>query len=234
MSCYVLSKKGDGFYIIYNKDIAETHLCTVKENGELHFFGLNGDYRESYNNCNDLIESLDFFIEKASDNVLVGFWSDSADTAIELVKKIKRRKKHLESKENNNEFRKIVKMCGDTTKSKGFDVENNHLTQMLLISSEVAEAIENFNVTDEINMSLMSVYVNFMENMGELEKLRKTTNIVEEGVSLKKENNLAEELADIVIRVFSYCSINNIDITSAILDKMEKNKQRPHKHGKKF
>lgn len=47
------------------------------------------------------------------------------------------------------------------------------------------------------------------------------------------EENFAEELADICIRVFDLCGAKEIDLQAAILKKMEFNKSRPHKHGGK-
>lgn len=45
--------------------------------------------------------------------------------------------------------------------------------------------------------------------------------------------NFAEELADVCIRVFDLCGANGIDLESAILNKMERNKTRSYKHGGK-
>lgn len=46
--------------------------------------------------------------------------------------------------------------------------------------------------------------------------------------------NLAEELADVVIRVADMAGGLNIDLESAVIMKMELNKQRPHLHGKGY
>jgi NTP pyrophosphatase (non-canonical NTP hydrolase) len=45
--------------------------------------------------------------------------------------------------------------------------------------------------------------------------------------------NFAEELADTVIRIMDDCEALGIDLEAEILAKMEKNRQRPHMHGKK-
>jgi len=45
---------------------------------------------------------------------------------------------------------------------------------------------------------------------------------------------VAEELADCCIRIFDYCGAKNIDLEKAILKKIEYNKSRPYRHGKKF
>jgi NTP pyrophosphatase (non-canonical NTP hydrolase) len=46
--------------------------------------------------------------------------------------------------------------------------------------------------------------------------------------------NLAEELADACIRIFDYCGARSINLERALLDKMEINRHRPYRHGKKF
>jgi len=52
--------------------------------------------------------------------------------------------------------------------------------------------------------------------------------------SHNKKNNLAEELADCCIRIFDYCGSRKIDLEKALLSKIEYNKTRPYRHGKKF
>lgn len=45
---------------------------------------------------------------------------------------------------------------------------------------------------------------------------------------------VAEELADCCIRIFDYCGARGIDLEGALLKKIEFNKTRPYRHGKKF
>jgi NTP pyrophosphatase (non-canonical NTP hydrolase) len=45
---------------------------------------------------------------------------------------------------------------------------------------------------------------------------------------------IAEELADCCIRIFDYCGAKNIDLEKALLKKIEYNKTRSYRHGKKF
>ena len=56
-----------------------------------------------------------------------------------------------------------------------------------------------------------------------MEALRKSDN-----------SNFKEELADIVIRVADLCGGLDIDLETEIRKKMDKNKDRPYKHGKAF
>ncbi|MFH0763193.1 MAG: hypothetical protein V1925_04825 [Candidatus Omnitrophota bacterium] len=48
------------------------------------------------------------------------------------------------------------------------------------------------------------------------------------------KDDVAEELADCCIRIFDYCGARDIDLDGALRKKMEYNKGRPHRHGKKF
>ena len=51
----------------------------------------------------------------------------------------------------------------------------------------------------------------------------------------RKGNNehIPEELADILIRVFDMCGYYGYDLEKAVIDKIEKNKGRPYRHGNK-
>ncbi len=46
--------------------------------------------------------------------------------------------------------------------------------------------------------------------------------------------NFAEEMADVVIRVADLCGGYGIDLEAAIVAKMERNRQRPRLHGKRY
>lgn len=48
------------------------------------------------------------------------------------------------------------------------------------------------------------------------------------------KQEIAEELADCCIRIFDFCGARGIDLQTAIIEKMEKNRLRPYRHGKKF
>lgn len=49
-----------------------------------------------------------------------------------------------------------------------------------------------------------------------------------------KPEGIPVELADVIIRIFDYCGHTEIDIKTAILEKIEFNKSRPYKHGGKI
>jgi len=48
------------------------------------------------------------------------------------------------------------------------------------------------------------------------------------------QDDIAEELADCCIRIFDYCGAREIDLENALVKKIEYNKTRPYRHGKKF
>jgi NTP pyrophosphatase (non-canonical NTP hydrolase) len=49
-----------------------------------------------------------------------------------------------------------------------------------------------------------------------------------------KLEDIAEELADCCIRIFDYCGARKIDLEKTLRKKIEYNKSRPYRHGKKF
>ena len=49
----------------------------------------------------------------------------------------------------------------------------------------------------------------------------------------RPKEEVAEELADCCIRIFDYCGRKKIDLEKAILEKIERNKKRPYRHGNK-
>ena len=49
-----------------------------------------------------------------------------------------------------------------------------------------------------------------------------------------EDDGVAEELADCIIRICDFCGGRNLNLEKALLDKIEKNRNRPYKHNKKF
>ncbi|WP_338433440.1 MazG-like family protein [Clostridium tyrobutyricum] len=56
----------------------------------------------------------------------------------------------------------------------------------------------------------------------------------QDGLRKGDTDNFKEELADVTIRLADLCGGLGIDLENEIIKKMEKNKNRPYKHGKKF
>ena len=55
-----------------------------------------------------------------------------------------------------------------------------------------------------------------------------------EGARHNNYDNVAEEMADVCIRVFDFCGHYYIDLEDALEKKMAINKERSYKHGKQF
>ena len=82
--------------------------------------------------------------------------------------------------------------------------------KMLLIVSEICEALEEYRDGRDIN----AVY--FTNDKPD------------------KPEGIPVELADVAIRLFDFVEANGIDLEQEIIRKVRYNETRPHKHGKAF
>lgn len=106
------------------------------------------------------------------------------------------------------EIKEIVERAYNNSKKHGFwENERNFGEIIALIHSEASEAFEEYRNGKPLNE-------NYYEDN-------------------KKLCGVPSELADIIIRICDFCGANNIDIETAILDKMSYNETRPYKHNKK-
>lgn len=55
-----------------------------------------------------------------------------------------------------------------------------------------------------------------------------------ESTKIPEYSQLEEELADVVIRVMDFCGRYSLNLSGAIIAKLEYNRNRPPKHGKSF
>lgn len=118
----------------------------------------------------------------------------------------------------------------------GFDV-TQHETQLLLVGTEIAEALEHVEPGNNETIALIRKV--FEEAMRQLEEYRKQTQDYTDTSDIPTAQNRAEyveELADIIIRVCSYAGGNGmaLDLAIQLEEKTHKNKARPYRHGKGF
>lgn len=97
-----------------------------------------------------------------------------------------------------------------TAMAHGFraDGRERFCEKMLLVMSEISEALEEFRNSRRLN----EVY----ESAG------------------GKPEGIPIELADAVIRIADFCESNQIDLTAALELKMAFNESRPYMHGKQI
>lgn len=124
-----------------------------------------------------------------------------------------------------NNIKTLAQRCHETAKAKGFWESDNVGEKLMLIVSEVSEACEADRKTDDAMHS--RVLANFVSGHSD------DAVFIELFEGLVKDT-FADELADVVIRVFDLAAYKGIDIESHILAKMRYNETRPPKHGKKY
>ena len=105
------------------------------------------------------------------------------------------------------DIKELIDTAYSTAKSKGWHDNERSIPEMLaLIHSEVSEALEAYRI-------------------GEVDMTWHTHDGKPEG--------LVMELADVVIRIADLCGEFDLDLESALLEKMAYNKTRSYKHGGK-
>lgn len=128
----------------------------------------------------------------------------------------------------------LIEQCAETTKAKGFDV-TQHGTQLALIATEIGEALENVTPTHNVTTDLFIDDIKYLSS--DYEGYRSMSVEQHNDASfIMNDTGFMEELADIQIRLCSYIGGNGWaeEFLAALQAKMEKNLQRPMKHGKAF
>jgi NTP pyrophosphatase (non-canonical NTP hydrolase) len=122
----------------------------------------------------------------------------------------------------------LCKEIHENAKSKGFfDSEKNIGEMLMLIVTEVAEACEADRKSHYTNWDNFNKEFKAQEKSGHKDawKIAFDTHI---------KDTFEDELADIMIRVMDLAAFKGIDLQSHIEGKMNRNKLREYKHGKKY
>src|ERR1700752_599523 len=113
----------------------------------------------------------------------------------------------------------LARECAQISKDHGFhDVDYTQyqahtITSLALIASEAVEALETYRKNYSIEHDARNV---------------KT------GMTSQQPRDYLDELADVVIRTFELAARNGLSLGQAVVDKMDKNRKRPYRHGKTF
>jgi len=132
-------------------------------------------------------------------------------------------------------MKKLISQAHQVAKDKGFwEGERNKPEMLMLIVSEVAEALEALRKDDYADQAVVESLSHDLElDRTDEEFMLKAINwktAFEQGV----KSSFEDELADVAIRLFDLCGGLNIDLEKHIEMKMKYNSMRGYKHGKKF
>ena len=132
-------------------------------------------------------------------------------------------------------FDDLLKINGEITASKGFNVKRVP-EQIALFCTEIAELLASINyyANTPDQTKVVKLLHQFKDDFDAFERFRKTSNMGAIKYYISDKENFKEEIADLFIRLLSFCSVNIPDIEQVIIDKMKINSGRQYLHGKKF
>ena len=111
---------------------------------------------------------------------------------------------------------KFAKKIHKQNKEKGFYVSKQNVAQsMMLVVCEIAEAVE-------------------ADRKGDFADLDAFEADPERIFEVHIKDTFQDEIADAIIRLLDYCGATNLDIEKHIEYKLEFNKTRAYKHGKRY
>jgi NTP pyrophosphatase (non-canonical NTP hydrolase) len=117
--------------------------------------------------------------------------------------------------------------------AKGFD-QSMHRTQITLIATEIAEALEHVSASKSYGVDLASVKL--VQCMEELRQYQRDATDHRDQSRIGNRAKMIEELADSVLRILTYVGGNgwSQEFAAALMDKNDANRDRPIRHGKAF
>lgn len=132
-------------------------------------------------------------------------------------------------------MKNLIAKAHQVAKDKGFwEEERNKPEMLMLIVSELAEALEALRKDDYADQAVVDSLAHDLEldRTDEEFMLKALTwkTAFEQGV----KSSFEDELADVAIRLFDLCGGLNIDLEKHIEMKMKYNSMRGYKHGKLF
>lgn len=119
--------------------------------------------------------------------------------------------------------------------AKGFTEKQPIATKLMLIVSELSEALEADRKNKHANFDLFDkVYDCGMEDLKDFDSPNKEDVAYAAAFCCSIKDTFEDEIADAFLRLMDLCGEYNIDIEMHINMKSEYNKLRPAKHGKEY
>lgn len=118
----------------------------------------------------------------------------------------------------------LCKESAEVAKSKGFSGQT-FPEFVALVHSELSEALEEYRDGKELDE------IWYSNNYGDGGIKYKV--VCGKGTENAKPEGIPTELADVIIRICHYCGENDIDLQSALIEKISYNKTRSYRHGNK-
>jgi NTP pyrophosphatase (non-canonical NTP hydrolase) len=127
--------------------------------------------------------------------------------------------------ENNPLADKDDEVKCDTCKGSGIDPNKNIGELLMLIVSELGEALEAHRCGRFANKEALEDILKLINGGSKMGLLAHYPQI---------KDTFEDEIADVLIRLFDLCGYLDLDIEKHIKAKMQYNRTRPHKHGKEY
>jgi NTP pyrophosphatase (non-canonical NTP hydrolase) len=123
----------------------------------------------------------------------------------------------------------VADVCGEMEQAKGFREDAENATYLRELSIRL-----NLGLEERVKLDSIADRIDVLSNVTKL--MLMVSELAEAMTELRKNEGLGygEELADTVIRIFSNAHQNRIPIGDEIIKKIDKNSERPHKHGRNF
>jgi NTP pyrophosphatase (non-canonical NTP hydrolase) len=118
----------------------------------------------------------------------------------------------------------LVQLAHENAKNKGFWEDYNFIESLVQVAVKTNEVEDAINASSMVNNAVGNRLMLIVSEIAE----------AQEALRKGDEENFKEELADVAIRLADLCGGLNINLEEEIVKKMERNKQRPYKHGKAF
>lgn len=126
-------------------------------------------------------------------------------------------------------IKEIAKEIHEVNVNNGFweDKETKNIGEVLMLCvSELSEALEAHRKDRFADLDAFATFTMFVNN--------DSGNTMDIAFVEYIKDTFEDELADTVIRIFDLCEGFGIDLETHIRLKLEYNKTRPYKHGKKY